>query len=86
MKNRLLVTALTLSQKQAQATRTLAARMASGPNLSSNEGIDDAVWKIAAVAVVAALAAGVLMNLSTAVESAGNHAISELSKVPGFSQ
>lgn len=82
-------TRLCLATANAMTTRDrmfaqLNTRMAQPVNLQSDEGIDDAVWKIAVIALVALLASGVLTTLYNKTRAAGENAANALDGVPGF--
>jgi hypothetical protein len=71
-----------VAERRNEALRVLNARLQSGPDLASDQGVDDAVWKIAAVAAVCVLAAGVLLRLRQAVENKGDQAVSAIDALP----
>ena len=75
-----------LAEKRDRALAKLNRHLLDGPNLSSNEGIDDAIWKIAVIALVAILAAGVLTTIFTKIKGAGDRAATKLDTVPGFKE
>lgn len=73
-----------LAAKRDQALAKLNRHLLDGPNLASDEGIDDAIWKIAVIALVAILAAGVLTTIFNKIKLAGENAAGKLDAVPGF--
>ena len=60
----------------------LDSRLQAGPDINSDQGVDDAVWKIAAVAAVVFLAVGVLSRLRVAIAAKGDAAIASLEGLP----
>ncbi len=68
--------------KRDEVNAQLAARLSTGPDIGSDEGIDDAVWKIAVVAAVVFLAVGFLSNLRTAIADRGQAAVDAINGLP----
>ena len=68
--------------KRDEATALLNTHLQNGPDINSDEGVDDAVWKIAAVAAAVFLATGLLVRLKTAIAAKGDAAIAEIGAMP----
>ncbi|NJM39294.1 MAG: hypothetical protein HC853_00275 [Anaerolineae bacterium] len=79
---RIVIAHSNLTDRRNDALRVLNTRLQSGPDLASDQGVDDAVWKIAAVAAVCVLAAGVLLRLRNAVEQKGDEAVGAIGALP----
>ena len=66
----------------AHAQRDLFERASHGIDLRSPRGVDDALWKILAIAAVAAIAAAVLFPLVTNLLQLGRNANSRIQAPP----
>jgi hypothetical protein len=64
------------------AVRSLNQRLAAGVDLRSRRGIDDALWKILVLSLIAALAAGILFPLGPKLLELGRNTVTKIQAPP----